>query len=498
MNFKTRFFSVAVVAILLAAMIGVSMSGDSASGGTSESLFSRKTTVRLWYSDDALTDFLNDCAVTYNDAQKSVRIVPTLITDTDYVQSIYDASVEGDEFPDLFVTKNGELGRLYKSGLAAPVDDADRTYFEDGETFPETAVHAVTYHGEIVAWPLGYETSAFLYNTEYLQSMADSLGQTLEETVPQTMLDVIRLANSYDAPEGVTAVMKWDVSDIFYNYCFVGAYMDVGGDDGDDPESLELYNDKLIQCLQVYQQMNQYFAIDSKTDSYEQVLQDFEDGKTVFTLATTGAVRDIAEKTEAGTCSISYGVTAIPDSTDSLESRTMSVTDCLVVNGYSENQDLARNFILYIMNQKMDSFYDMTGRPAAKSGAACSDEHMQGFDEAYQDSVPITKLPEASNFWMLLENTFQDVWDGADCNDALHDLAQETMIQISGTENYKVERIPDPEKIDITSDLTFDSDTESSDAAESSTESSTESAEEAETSSTQSSTESAEEAASTE
>lgn len=50
------------------------------------------------------------------------------------------------------------------------------------------------------------------------------------------------------------------------------------------------------------------------------------------------------------------------------------------------------------------------------------------------------------------------------------------MIQISGTENYHVDRIPNPEKIDITSDLSYDADKAS--AAETGSSKSTERAEE--------------------
>ncbi len=484
MNRKARLFGAAAVFLLLAALVVVALRPSPAQD-SSEPLFSTRTTIRLWYQDDSLTDFFSDAAAAYNQSHRQARVVPTLVTDTDYVQKLYDASVEGDEFPDVFVAENGDLGRLYKAGLAAEVTGTQ--YFANTNTFPQSAIDAVTCNDLVVAYPLCFETSAFLYNTDYLQSMADSLGQSLTDTVPKTMLDVIRLANGYDAPEGVSAVMKWDVSDIFYNYCFVGAYLDVGGPDGDDPDSLELYNSQLIQCLQVYQQMNQYFAIDSKTDDYDSVLQSFEDGSLVFMLATTGAVQDIRDKIADGSSTIHYGVATIPDSTDSLQTKTMSVTDCLVVNGYSEHQDLAEDFIQYVLDSQMDSFYDTTGMPAAKSGITYSDEHMDGFVQAYADSVPVTKLREASNFWMLLEETFQDVWDGTDCNDALHDLAQKVMIQISGTENYKVDKIADPEPIDITADLSYDADSGGGDttaSTESSTEAATESATEAATEAT--------------
>lgn len=46
------------------------------------------------------------------------------------------------------------------------------------------------------------------------------------------MDDLLNIADTFDAPEGVEGVMKWDVNNIFYNYWIVGNYMIVGGDPG--------------------------------------------------------------------------------------------------------------------------------------------------------------------------------------------------------------------------------------------------------------------------
>ena len=55
----------------------------------------------------------------------------------------------------------------------------------------------------------------------------------MEEALPKTIDDILAFADVYDAPEQVEAIFKWDVSDIFYNYFFVGNYIDVGGVSGD-------------------------------------------------------------------------------------------------------------------------------------------------------------------------------------------------------------------------------------------------------------------------
>ena len=42
-----------------------------------------------------------------------------------------------------------------------------------------------------------------------------------------------------------------------------------------------------IKCMRVYQDLNQFFSIDTKEISYDGVLQEFMDGKIVYTVATS-------------------------------------------------------------------------------------------------------------------------------------------------------------------------------------------------------------------
>ena len=85
--------------------------------------------------------------------------------------------------------------------------------------------------------------------------------------------------------------------------------------------------------MSFYQQLNQFFAIDESAVNYDKVLQDFIDGKTVFTVATSDAVARIEAAKAEGNCSFDYGVTTMPALNENYSTRTMSVTNCLVING---------------------------------------------------------------------------------------------------------------------------------------------------------------------
>ena len=159
--------------------------------------------------------------------------------------------------------------------------------------------------------------------------------------------------------------MKWDVSDIFYNYWIVGNYMVVGGEAGDNEAQIYINNPETLQCLEVYKALNQFFYIESDTVTYESVIQDFMDGKLVFTIATSNVVERLAQAKAEGTLTFDYGFAPMPEVSDTLKSRSMSVTTAVAVNGYSSHKELANRFAAYLVDECADTLYEKTGKVSA-------------------------------------------------------------------------------------------------------------------------------------
>lgn len=126
------------------------------------------------------------------------------------------------------------------------IEDTEAVCSEDN--FPAAALSAISYHGKQVAYPLSFETSALVYNETYLAQWAAQIAQRellgdgtedgnpeeasdgiqvneeelaakteeyFQSAIPETVDDILNIANTFDVPEGVEGVMKWDVSDIF-------------------------------------------------------------------------------------------------------------------------------------------------------------------------------------------------------------------------------------------------------------------------------------------
>ncbi len=468
MSLKKKLIAVAaVVAMTVAALYGSTMeiSGDEEEGSRL-SWFDEKETIYCWYTDDTLTQYLNGAAVAFGEQEK-VRVIPVLVSDSEYLEAVNEASLKGEQAPDVYLLSNDSLEKAYLAGLASQIQDVQNIC--NSEYFPEAALSAVVYKGKKIAYPLFYDTSALVYNQTYLEEWArqqaqkeltntagtedtESLGETatgdgatVDETVlaektqeyllnaiPATVEEIQNIADTFDVPEGVEGIMKWDVSDIFYNYWIVGEYMIVGGDAGDDATNMNINNAETIQCLEVYKGLNQFFFIESDTVTYDSVIQEFIEGKTVFTIATPDVVKKLEDAKADGSFAYEYGIATMPDINAALKSRSMSVTNVAVINGYSVHKELANRFAAYLTNDYVNNLYRQTGKVSANQNVETDNGALQIFMAEYAKSVPLPKMMETGNFWMHLEVLFSKVWNGEDVTAVVQELAEQMALQVSG------------------------------------------------------------------
>lgn len=475
MHFSKRLMAVLLVCVLTAGLFAGSMiDWDSeAIEESSLAIFNHKETIRFWYGDEALADYINSAAVAFGE-EHNVRVLPYYVAESDYLETINRASVDETMDmmirPDAYLISHESLEKAYLAGLAVPVEDIAGVM--NDAHFPRAALDAVTYQDKLVAYPLYYETSALLYNETYLyewarqqavkadteddyegeegefeeldelpddenssvvydeETIALRTEQFFANAVPATVNDILQMADTFDAPENV-GIFSWDVSDIFYNYYFVGNYMNVGGEAGDDRSQISVYNPEAIASLQIYQSLNQFFSIDSSTVSYSSVLQDFLEGKLVFTIATTDAAAILAEARESGIFPYDYGVALIPDPSGELEGKSMSVTSAVAVNGYSGHRELANEFAAFLVDGYAENLYGHTGKASANRTVNQDNGALQMFLAEYGNSMPLPKLMEASNYWIQLEVLFARVWNGDDVSSLVEQLDQQMRTQIT-------------------------------------------------------------------
>lgn len=495
MTLKKRLTTILVIALCVGGIygigkLGITVSQNEGNEVEDDSIFGHRETLYLWYTDEALTDYLNSVAVSYSEHQSDVRVIPVYTPGLEYLETINQASLHTEEVPDLYIVSNDSLEKAYLAGLASEVALPEGV-LPMADFFPETAISAVTYHDKQIGYPFYFETSCLLYNETYLADWAraqieaeadaqmaeeaqaeldngaeleeddvsvgndtaqmisdEEVDAKVAETLPNTISDILAFADVYDAPEQVEAVFKWDVSDIFYNFFFVGDYIDVGGKNGDQADFIHIYNEDAIKCMRVYQNLNQFFSIDTKEISYDAVLQDFMEGKIVYTVATTDALSKIEAAKAEGSFAYEYGVSKMPDVSEELSSASLSVTQCVVVNGYSVQKKMANDFAVYLTEYATDSLYARTGKlPVCDNGGDTYDDpNKAAFLQEYMNSIPMPKMVETSNFWVELEIAFAKIWDGEDANKDLKALSEKIMSQVVGGE-YEETYIDLPEEV---------------------------------------------------
>ena len=427
-----------------------------------------KDTIRLWYTDEAMTDYINRVAIEYHE-ENDIRVIPTLKSGLEYIEAIYDASIDQAEYPDLYIVSNDSLEKAYLTGVADNLSKMPEVV--DLSNFPQVATNAATYHDKLVAYPLYFETSVFLYNKTYLDDFAENLllrneletefveepedevievkesefseeeiEQKADEIFPNTFVQILELANKYEAPQEVEAFIRWDVSDVFYNYFFVGNSINVGGECGDNIDEIEIYNNETLVSLKMYQDLHEFFYIEADEVSYDSVVDDFINGKIVFAIATTDVIDTIEKAGSDGKFNYEYKVAAIPDVNDNIMSRGLSVTNSIAINSYSEHKELANEFAKYIIEQQGESLYEETGKLPVYNKVDLKDDNLKVAKLEYEKSISTPKLLALSNYWLLLENCMTKVWALEDAEEELYNLATQIMTQVTGDE-IKIERI---------------------------------------------------------
>ncbi len=426
-----------------------------------EELTREKSKLTLWYTDDKLNAYLVEAAAEFEERHQ-VEITLQLVTAVDYIENINTASISDLGGPDLFVTSSELLEKARLAGLAVENDSFTRQELE--ASFPQKALDAATCGGKLMAYPFYFETCFLLYNKGYT------------DAAPATIDEILTYADNFEggaSTENVESIFKWNVADIFFNFFFIANYVNLGGPTGDNRAEVQLSAEEIIQCLEYYQSLNAFFAIDADEVTTDDVLQEFIDGKIVYTIAKTDAIarldeaiaeglvyqvpeeasEDQAEGGDAaeaapeegaseesapeevpgepsGGSGYFYGIAQVPDLTEELHTKGLSVTNSVAVNAYSRERDLAKDFAKYLTYDKVDDLYTMANKMPVKMGVAYANSEMELLIAQYEDSVEVPKITDLSNYWIEMEIVFSNIWRGNDVRTEIEAVNQEVQAQL--------------------------------------------------------------------
>lgn len=408
-----------VLAVLLVLLLGAQMCYTGLRSRPEEVELEADRPILIWYTDPDIQPYMEASAAEAA-SRYQVEIRTELVSEVDYIERICEASVaEEMAGPDVYVVSSALLEKAALAGLTSPVTDNGMR-----EVWSEKAVDAVSYDGTVVARPFYIETCFLLFNDRYVN--ADENGS------PASIEDILTYAENFEVSEStqqVENIFKWNVADVMENYMFLGAYTDLGGPNGDDKAQVSIDLDKAEECMAYYQSLNSFFAIDADTVTSEEVIREFIDGKTVFTIANVPMLAQLEK--EAGSDPF-YLAAALPDLTEDLKSRGLSVTNSVVVNPYSTDLEAANACAGYLTRNRADRLYEEAGKlPACTALPEEQTEIHKVVYQAYEEASEVPKIMELSNVWLHLEVVLADIWRGADVREALQQFSELLQLQLN-------------------------------------------------------------------
>ena len=409
--------------LLLAVCLAAGCGAPSEVAPTEETATREKQEMNLWYTDAAMDTYMAAAAGAFG-REHQVSVTARQISAVDYLENINRQNVQETDVVDVYILNSESLEKAYLAGLAADVE-------KDLSGYPQIAASVCSYRGETIAFPVYFETEIFLYNKDIVEHAPESFQAIMDFASGEEMS-----GENAEKYEGLEAVLKWDVLDLFCNYQFVGAYLKLGGEDGDDKTVVDINNEQVLEALIFYKELNQSLYFDAEEIDYDQLLQSFLEGRILYTIAGTDSLKMLQQS------GMNYGIAAIPALTDTLDSKGISVSYVAVVNPYSNSPELAEELADYISDGFSEKCYELSGKLPCKGMDTYPVEELANVMTAYENSVQLPKLMNTTNFWVELEVALNNIWKAElEEEQAEEGLSDSSQAEDNGAEEWKKEQM---------------------------------------------------------
>lgn len=296
---------------------------------------------------------------------------------------------------DIFMIPNDRIGELADQHLIAPTN-----FTVNGYT--DAATNASTYNGQTYMLPMSTDTTLFLYNKD----MIKEAPKTLKEIPPS----------------------EWAAK--FTDFYFTGGlFMSNGGYifKDNNPEDIGLNTPDAIKAGLAAQELyksgvSHWTLMQDDTVAYDIMMKYFMEGKLKAIINGPWAIADIEK---AG---INVGAAPIPSWDGSHPYKALTGTKGMTVNGYSDNQEGAREFIKFLATPENANKWYADTREVSPSLAVNYKEgslHKAIFD-ATNIGQPMPSIPEFMKVWGPMKTGLAQIAQGQDVK-AVLDAAVDTI-----------------------------------------------------------------------
>ena len=344
---------------------------------TKKSYEKAKTDLTFWYEDESYQAFFEAAALYYY--EETGKKVAVQCQDTvDFMGDVYDKTMQDEAFPDVYLISGDNLEEAYLYGLVSVNEKG-----LDEVNVAKNAKTASTYGDKLLGYPLSYNTTVFIFQTDYF-------GEA-----PESLQAIIDYSNENEPAENVEYLLEWDVNDPFYDFPFVSNSVTFEKNEANSMNVV--YDEELYQQdLEYFDGILASFSVDVTTVSEKEIVENFLAGRTLSAIIDTDSLYKLDN--------YDYSLMLMPSLNDTLATKSCASTDMLVVNDYSKNRDEASEFAYFATVTMASELYPLTGHFSVIPSETPSWVE-QVSNEAYESAVLMPDSQDAKDFWVKLEET---------------------------------------------------------------------------------------------
>ena len=356
--------------------------------------------VTLWYTKESDLPFLQESKKQIKQ-KYGVEVKLVLKDSVNYYEEIVEKS-NTEEAPDLYLITNDKLKKYESAGLIEDNRFFSKEFLD--KEYASVAVDAMTYESVQYGYPVYGETNLFLYD-----------GIVVKEPV-KTFDEILDFAENFEDDSNQKTILQWDVSNEMINYMFFTDQVVIKGEKGDNPDQMDMGNASIKKGLEYFQSLSNFLSIPVEKSSEEGVRKALSQEKVVFAICQGDYLKELENSKS------NYKIGRLPDLTDSLKTKGISVTTLAAVNPLSKNSDSANLVASYMSYQMAKEQYQHTNQLGLVENIDRKSEYEQQAYEQYKETTPIAKTLDMGNFWIQADIMFQNIYKGNSVEKELKEL----------------------------------------------------------------------------
>lgn len=359
--------------------------------------------ITFWYTDAQDIEYIKAAAESF-EQRYGISVNYILRDDADLLEAVNQANQTG-EAPDAYMLSNDLIQKAQLSGLAEKNVMYDDRFW--AENYPTVSLNALSSGISVYGYPVYFDTYIMLYDQDYA-------GE------PLTIENVLEFSENFVDEENKKEIFRWDISDPFYNFMFLGGYASLLGATGEDATLFDVTNEYVLESMTYFQSIHEILSMDMEESSYAKIKKKVKKNKLIYAICKTD-ILPILEETENA-----YKLAKLPKLTDTLDSGSLSITYAACVNPYADSISAATLFSIYLSYEYSGEQFGLSRRISARSSITRENENDRLIFEQYTLSDTIPKALAMGDFWTYSEVAFSNIWHGSDVATELTTL-QETI-----------------------------------------------------------------------